>query len=222
MNDDEIEMECPECGAMCLVDDGSYVAISALPATPAPLSDEPVAQCPHCWEVDCLTCGIAAPPATPSDKQEAVSAEYRCRKCGDSAEIKFKYARVDTCCRKSPCEHPGEGPCHMPARRVVNCCPARPLHELDAELQQIYKCWQDSGEPMTSLFRSIYIHGKHDGKLTSPLAKSAEQDRIDAERSSQIAKELRKLERYPTSFNQTERSVVLKLAADQLDKGASK
>jgi hypothetical protein len=160
--------------------------------------------------------------AVPSDKQEAVSAEYRCRKCGDSAEIKFKYARVDTCCRKSPCEHPGEGPCHMPARRVVNCCPARPLHELDAELQQIYKCWQDSGEPMTSLFRSIYIHGKHDGKLTSPLAKSAEQDRIDAERSSQIAKELRKLERYPTSFNQTERSVVLKLAADQLDKGASK
>jgi hypothetical protein len=56
----------------------------------------------------------------------------------------------------------------------------------------------------------------------APPAQSAEQDRIDAERSSQIAKELRKLERYPTSFNYTERSVVLKLAADQLDKRASK
>ncbi|WP_250533949.1 hypothetical protein [Caballeronia sp. AZ10_KS36] len=35
MSQEHIECECPECGAPCLVDDGNYVAISALPAPSA-------------------------------------------------------------------------------------------------------------------------------------------------------------------------------------------
>lgn len=30
---EEIEQECPECGALCVVDDGCYVALSSLPAS---------------------------------------------------------------------------------------------------------------------------------------------------------------------------------------------
>jgi hypothetical protein len=46
-----------------------------------------------------------------------VSAEYRCRKCGDAAEVKFSYASSNDCCRKVPCVRPGNGPCDMPARQ---------------------------------------------------------------------------------------------------------
>jgi hypothetical protein len=51
----------------------------------------------------------------PAAIDKPVSAEYRCRKCGDAAEIKFSYARTNDCCRKVPCERPGKGPCDMPA-----------------------------------------------------------------------------------------------------------
>jgi hypothetical protein len=33
--DEPIEQECPECGALCLVDDGSYVAIESIPTSAA-------------------------------------------------------------------------------------------------------------------------------------------------------------------------------------------
>lgn len=36
---DELEMECPECGAVCLVDDGNYVAVSTLPSFSAGIAD---------------------------------------------------------------------------------------------------------------------------------------------------------------------------------------
>lgn len=60
---------------------------------------------------------LSATQPTAIDGQEAVGAEYRCRKCGDAAEIKIRYARAGDCCRKSPCERAGKGPCDIPARR---------------------------------------------------------------------------------------------------------
>ncbi|WGS43717.1 hypothetical protein LFL97_09435 [Burkholderia sp. JSH-S8] len=35
--DAQIELDCPKCGALCLVNDGSYVAISTLPAAATPV-----------------------------------------------------------------------------------------------------------------------------------------------------------------------------------------
>ncbi|AQG98305.1 hypothetical protein A9R05_05320 [Burkholderia sp. KK1] len=32
----------------------------------------------------------------------------------------YKYVDSKGCCYKSPCERPGEGPCHMPSRRVAD------------------------------------------------------------------------------------------------------
>jgi hypothetical protein len=53
----------------------------------------------------------------PAAIDKPVSAEYRCRKCGDAAEVKFSYASSNDCCRKVPCVRPGNGPCDMPARQ---------------------------------------------------------------------------------------------------------
>jgi hypothetical protein len=168
----------------------SVFATDAL-ATPAPLSDEPVASMfpvVGAGATDMqgnLGVTIATPPVNPSDKQEAVArVVYQRDVDGDTRAFAAWYGNP-----------PEQGTALYAVRETL----------LDKSIT-----------PERAINRVVKMID------TAPLAQSAEQDRIDSERSSKIAKELRKLERYPSSFNQTERSVVLKLAADQLDKGASK
>lgn len=45
MTDENIEQECPECGALCLFDDGNYVAIESIPvARPSTSNTTPSTQ----------------------------------------------------------------------------------------------------------------------------------------------------------------------------------
>jgi hypothetical protein len=147
--------------------------------------------------------------ATPSDKQETVA---QVDEGDDGLFVEILY-----------------GPNGSPLKRGDKLYAAPPATPSDKQEAIYQECINENGLWMDTSKQTYddIVAGKLSSKgvrivYAAPPAQSAEQDRIDAERSSQIAKELRKLERYPTSFNQTERSVVLKLAADQLDKGASK
>ncbi|WP_208452989.1 hypothetical protein [Burkholderia gladioli] len=62
----------------------------------------------------------AVSPAT----AEPARAQLRCRKCGDRYEVAFSYAKASTatCCRQTPCAHPGVGPCDKPAAATAEQC----------------------------------------------------------------------------------------------------
>jgi hypothetical protein len=105
------------------------------------------------------------------------------------------------------------------------------LWSLVDEARQWEAAYRDSGtlyESLDSYKTAVETSVKHIVNRYASPAIDAAPDNSQAvalsererERSSGIAKELRRLERFPNEFNQTERRVVLKLAADQLDRAA--
>lgn len=142
---------------------------------------------------DRVTLLYAAPPAAagvPDGWKGEKVGITRCRRCGDTADVTIYSANFEShdrqepaksCCRSTPCEHPGVGPCDMPsapqpseanttAILCIECCnPTMHMGNLcfacskKAKAQPSEAAQDDDETPEPTLLQIEYARGHADG-----------------------------------------------------------